>query len=101
VHMPGPSFRPFLGALGTAWLAAYVIVLQVVYFYWQWDVRFTWYLPDLRLGFKYYLDLLMLVPLGFLATLYGAVGLLGRWPVRLVLSARASRRAVSSEPARS
>ena len=91
----------FLGALGTAWLAAYVIVLQVVYFYWQWDVRFTWYLPDLRLGFKYYLDLLMLVPLGFLATLYGAVGLLGRWPVRLVLSARASRRAVSSEPARS
>lgn len=85
----------FLGALGAGYVTAYVIVLQVVYFYWQWDVRFAWYLPDLRLGFKYYLDLLLLVPVGFLAVLYGTVGLLGRWSIRRV------RRSASSMPVRS
>jgi hypothetical protein len=74
----------FLGALGVAYVTAYAILLQVVYFYWQWDVRFAWYLPDLRLGFKYYLDLLMLVPVGFLAALAGTIGLVGRFLARLV-----------------
>jgi hypothetical protein len=73
----------FLGALGVACVTAYAILLQVVYFYWQWDVRFAWYLPDLRLGFKYYLDLLMLVPVGFLAALAGTIGLVGRFLARL------------------
>jgi hypothetical protein len=80
----------FLGGLGVAYVAAYAILLQVAYFYWQWDVRFTWYLPDLRLGFKYYLDLLMLVPVGFLAALYGLVGLAGRAVVRVITGMRRS-----------
>jgi hypothetical protein len=56
--------------LDTGFLVAYALVLQVLYFYWLWDIRFAWYLPDLRLGFKYYLDLLKLVPVGYLAIGY-------------------------------
>ncbi|MGH2347933.1 MAG: alkaline phosphatase family protein [bacterium] len=83
----GPA-DAFLGALGVAYVAAYAILVQVAYFYWQWDVRFAWYLPDMRLGFKYYLDLLMLVPVGFLAALSGVVGLLGRWLIRVTTGTR-------------
>ncbi|HEY3246971.1 MAG TPA: alkaline phosphatase family protein [bacterium] len=79
----------FLGALGVGYLTACVIVLQVVYFYWQWDIRFAWYLPDLALGFKYYLDLLMVVPVGFLAGLYGIAALVARVIARVVIRPQA------------
>lgn len=59
-------------------LVVYAILLQVLYFYWLWDVQFAWYLPDLRLGFKYYLDLLKLVPVGFLAAGTMVMAVLGR-----------------------
>jgi hypothetical protein len=36
-------------------------------FYGLWDVKFSWYIPDLQLGFKYYLDLLQMVPTRFVA----------------------------------
>lgn len=44
----------------TLFLIGYVLLLQILYFYWQWGATFTWTLPDLRLGFKYYLDLIQL-----------------------------------------
>jgi hypothetical protein len=65
-------------ALDLGVLAGYGILLQVLYFFWQWDVRFGWYLPDLRWGFKYYLDLLKLVPVGFLAAGYMLIAVAGR-----------------------
>ncbi len=77
-----------LGALGVGYVAAYVVVLQVVYFSLRWDIRFPWYLPDLRLGFKYYLDLLMLVPVGFLAALYAIAALVARALARVVVRAQ-------------
>lgn len=74
-------------AIDTGFAVAYAIVLQVLYFYWLWDVRFPWYLPDLRLGFKYYLDLLKLVPVGFLAAGYMLLALLARGVGRLIFKA--------------
>lgn len=71
--------------IDTGVVAAYALVIQVAYFYWLWDVRFVWYLPDLRLGFKYYLDLLALVPVGLLAVGYMLVAVLGRWVGRMGL----------------
>lgn len=71
--------------LDTGLLVAYALLLQVLYFYWQWDVQFAWYLPDLRLGFKYYLDLLKLVPVGFLAAGAMLMALLGRGIEKLIL----------------
>lgn len=56
-----------LAGLTTAYLVAYALVAQVLYFYVLWGFRYPWYLPDLRLGFKFYLDLLALVPVGWLA----------------------------------
>lgn len=64
--------------LDTGILVAYVLLLQVLYFFWQWDISFPWYLPDLRLGFKYYLDLLKMVPVGYLAVGYLLVAVVGR-----------------------
>ena len=64
--------------LDTGFLVAYALLLQVLYFAWLWDVRFAWYLPDLRLGFKYYLDLLKMVPVGFLAAGYMLIAVAGR-----------------------
>lgn len=65
-------------ALDAGILVGYAVLLQVLYFYWQWDVRFPWYLPDLRSGFKYYLDLLKMVPVGYLAVGYMLVAVAGR-----------------------
>lgn len=65
-------------ALDMGFLVGYALLLQVLYFYWQWDAHFAWYLPDLRLGFKYYLDLLKMVPVGFLAAGYMLVAVAGR-----------------------
>jgi len=78
-----PGEAAFAG-LDVAALAAGALVLQVAYFYWLWDVKFPWYLPDLRLGFKYYLDLLQLTPVGLLSPLAPALGLAGYGVARLL-----------------
>lgn len=41
-----------------AFLVAWVLALQIVLFYVLYDISWSWYLPDLGLGLKYYLDTL-------------------------------------------
>lgn len=72
--------------LDAGYIVAYAILLQVLYFYWLWDIRFAWYLPDLRLGFKFYLDLLKLVPVGYLAAGYMLLAVAARGIGRTVFS---------------
>ncbi len=89
-------------ALGmdTLFLIGYALVLQVLTFYWQWGVTFSWTMPDLRLGFKYYLDLIQLgamylpiqAPLGLPLALLMPLLALGGWGLaRLVVNLRARR----------
>ncbi len=66
-----------LAGISTAFIAAYLLVAQALSFVLNWGVRFPYYLPDLRLGFKFYLDLLALTPVGLLALPLVAVSLLG------------------------
>lgn len=95
-------------ALGvdTLFLIAYALVLQILTFYWQWGVTFSWTLPDLRLGFKYYVDLIQLgamylpvqAPFGLpLALLMPLVALAGWGLARLVANLRA-RRIIEEQP---
>ncbi len=51
----GEAFEGILRAYGGI---ALVFVFQVLLFYWAYGVSFSWGLPDLGWGFKYYLDLL-------------------------------------------
>ncbi|WP_322798202.1 alkaline phosphatase family protein [Thermoflexus sp.] len=53
----GEAFEGILRAYGGI---ALVFALQVLLFYWAYGVSFSWGLPDLGWGFKYYLDLLIL-----------------------------------------
>lgn len=96
-------------ALGmdTLFLIGYALVLQILTFYWQWGVSFSWTLPDLRLGFKYYVDLIQLgamylpiqAPFGLpLALLMPLVALAGWGLARLVANLRA-RRIIEEQPA--
>ncbi len=47
-----------LNSVNAAFLIVAALALQIVLFYWLWNVTFAWYIPDLTLGFKYYLDVL-------------------------------------------
>jgi hypothetical protein len=89
-HSPG---RAALAGVDAAALTAAALGVQIAYFVWLWGVRFTWYLPDLRLGFKYYLDLLQLVPVGVLAPAAPALAVAGYGAARLVGRARQRRAA--------
>ena len=51
-------FGSALAAVNTLFLIALGLALQVILFFWLWNVSFAWYLPDLVLGFKYYLDMI-------------------------------------------
>lgn len=83
------------GAIGTSFLVGYLLLLQIVPFYWLYDVRFPWYIPDLRLGFKYYLDLLQMVSTGFLALVLPLLALGAQW-----VAGRLPRRRGEQEPVR-
>jgi len=55
-------------ALDTAWavintsfLIAYLLVIQIAVFYVLYGFSYSWYIPDLQIGFKSYLDLVQLV----------------------------------------
>ncbi len=89
----GPAGRAARAGLDAAALTAAALAAQVAYFVWLWGVRFPWYLPDLRLGFKYYLDLLQLVPVGLLGPAAPLPALAGYGAVRL-----ARRRAGAPRP---
>ncbi|MFQ6013892.1 MAG: alkaline phosphatase family protein [Anaerolineae bacterium] len=69
----------------TSLLVVYALLLQVVLYYWLYNISFSWYLPDLHWGFKYYLDLLQMVPTGFLAIVLPLLVLGGQWGTRRVL----------------
>ncbi|MBI3287757.1 MAG: alkaline phosphatase family protein [Chloroflexi bacterium] len=81
-----------VGALHTAFLIAYGLVLQILIFYVLWDFQFSWYLPDLTLGFKYYLDLLQLVAVGLTAPLLPVLAVGIALVARALGALRATRR---------
>jgi len=54
-------------AVNTSFLVGFGLLLQVDLFYWLYSLDFDWYLPNLKWGFKYYLDLLQLFPTGLAA----------------------------------
>jgi arylsulfatase A-like enzyme len=51
-------FGAALAVVNTMFFVALGLALQVLLFYWLWDVNFPWYIPNLAWGFKYYLDML-------------------------------------------
>jgi hypothetical protein len=71
-----PVFEAFERAVSYAFFTGYWILLQVLAFYWLYNYRFSWYIPDLKLGFKYYLDLLQMVPVGFLSLIVAPLAIL-------------------------
>jgi len=62
-----------------AFFVFYLLLLQVDLFYWLYNIRFSWALPDLKLGFKYYMDLLQMVPTGLLGVILAPLGVLIGW----------------------
>lgn len=78
-------------ALGSATVlvAQAALVLQVAYFLWQWGAAVTWILPDMKMAFKYDLDLIQLTALGAAALLGPLVAwLIGRFHPRTRRTAR-------------
>jgi glucan phosphoethanolaminetransferase (alkaline phosphatase superfamily) len=51
-------YEATLAGVNALFLAALGLAAQVLAFYWMWNWEFSWYLPDLAWGFKYYLDML-------------------------------------------
>jgi len=75
--------RPLLQTLERmvtfAFFVGYLLLLQVDLFYWLYNIRFSWAIPDLKLGFKYYMDLLQMVPTGLLGVILAPLGVLIGW----------------------
>ena len=53
-----------MAAVNMSVLVGTGLLLQVDLFYWMYGLEWTWYLPDLKWGMKYYFDLLQLLPTG-------------------------------------
>ncbi|MBI3915227.1 MAG: alkaline phosphatase family protein [Chloroflexi bacterium] len=51
-------YNTALNAVNTAFLIFAALVVQILIFFVLWNSTFAWYIPDLALGFKYYLDVL-------------------------------------------
>ncbi|TKJ30021.1 MAG: hypothetical protein CEE40_06335 [Chloroflexi bacterium B3_Chlor] len=56
-----------MAAANASFFVGFGLLLQVDLFYWLYGLSWDWYLPDLKWGFKYYLDLLQLFPTGLAA----------------------------------
>lgn len=56
-----------LAAVNMSFFVGLGLLLQVDLFYWLYGLEWNWYLPDLKWGMKYYLDLLQLLPTGLMA----------------------------------
>ena len=82
------AYGAALAAVNTSFLVAYGLLLQIDLFYLLWNLGFNWYLPNLRMGFKYYLDLFQLVSVGFMALFLPLLSLGARWVGRRVLPER-------------
>jgi hypothetical protein len=78
--------RPLLQTLERmvtfAFFVGYLLLLQVDLFYGLYNIRFSWALPDLKLGFKYYMDLLQMVPTGLLGVILAPLGVLIGWGIQ-------------------
>lgn len=77
-----PTLETFERAVSFSFFTGYWLLLQVLVFYWLYNYHFPWYIPNLRLGFKYYLDLLQMVPVGFLSLIVVPLALLIGWGIR-------------------
>jgi len=60
-------FETAKAAVNTSFFVGFGLLLQVNLFFWLYSLDFDWYLPNLKWGFKYYLDLLQLFPTGLAA----------------------------------
>jgi len=56
-----------MAAVNMSFFVGLGLLLQVDLFYWLYGLGWTWYLPDLKWGMKYYFDLLQLLPTGLMA----------------------------------
>jgi len=63
-------------AATTSYFIAYVLGLQVILFFYLYGVSFDWFIPNLVWGFKFYVDLLQVVPTGLASVLVVPVALL-------------------------
>ncbi|MDE3088467.1 MAG: alkaline phosphatase family protein [Chloroflexota bacterium] len=52
------KYATVLSTVNAAFFVAAIIWLQVTLFYWLYGFTWSWFIPDLTWGFKYYLDLL-------------------------------------------
>jgi hypothetical protein len=81
----GPQERDYLPgylSLGpsTLLLILGTLALQVAWYLWYWGASITWILPDLRMGFKYDLDLVQMTAVGLAVVLAPLVAyLVGRY----------------------
>lgn len=71
-------------AVHTSFFIVYILLLQIDYFFYLWGLNFTWRLPDLMLGFKYFLDLFQLVGVAGTAVILPILALGARWVARRV-----------------
>ncbi|MBU7017793.1 MAG: alkaline phosphatase family protein [Theionarchaea archaeon] len=62
------------------WIASavisYIMVVQLGFHYLLQDNGISWYMPNMLLGFKYYVDAMQFVPLGYTSLLHPFVGLI-------------------------
>ncbi|RLC76671.1 MAG: hypothetical protein DRI61_12850 [Chloroflexi bacterium] len=65
-----------------SFFTGYFLLIQVDFFYWLYNIKISWYLPDLKLGFKYYLDLLQMTPVGFLSLILPPLALAINWGIK-------------------
>jgi len=65
------------GAAFMSYLVGYGLALQLTLFYYLNSVSFSWFLPNLVWGFKFYADCLQVVPTGIAAVLVVPLALLG------------------------
>ena len=62
------------------WIASavisYIIVVQLGFHYLLQNNGISWYMPNMMLGFKYYVDAMQYVPLGYTSFLHPLIGLI-------------------------
>ena len=65
-------------ATAVAWLATavfvYLFVIKVAVVYWRYGVILRWHMPEQYWGFGFYLDVLVVMAVGFAAPFLGALG---------------------------
>ena len=82
-------FEGAMAGVNTMFLVALGLGAQALLFYGWWDVSFSWDIPDMAWGFKYYLDMLQTIafyPIDYLpaAAILPFLTLAARWVTRRV-----------------